>query len=219
MKKTATLLICLILAFSLSGCLSGRFRVEPKEDNSTLLLAHVKLIAYGFDGPYGHNGDIINGIDGEYKNSLMFTLHNLEQNRSVQITAKATKRGFGLVYDDKLPEGKYQLLGVFFKKEVQAGSYIYTYRLGDRSNLIFDIEKGKVNNLGELVIHYYKEASSSKFHGKSTISSNAHYEHNINYLEVENWFKEKYPESLWNEIEWTNTQFGEIVAKEPVTEE
>lgn len=183
-------------------------------------MAHVKLIAYGFDGPYGHNGDIITGLDGEYKNSLIVYLLNLEQNKVAQVTARTLKRDFGLVSFDRLPAGKYQLISVNYKKEVQAGNYIYTYNLGDRSNLVFNVEEGKVSNLGEIVIHYYKEKEMSRFHGKSTVNSNAEYEVNKNYLNVENWFKEKYPESLWNEFDWVNVELAELVAVKPeATEE
>lgn len=209
MKKLHSLTYLLIIITLITSCISGRFRVEPKPRSSsnTLVLGHIKMIAHNFDGPFGFNSEMVIGLDGTYKSNLVIEFLHISSGKRYSIVTQSIDKDYGLLFSKNLPKGKYLMTKINFKTEAIAGGGTYWFDLWDSPYLSFTLENNKVNNLGEIEINYYKKTFEHKYHAKYTITSSSKREYNRNYLSIQQWFKERYQKSIWNNFDWINTHF------------
>lgn len=149
------------------------------------------------------------GLDKTYKSNLVIELFHVQSGRRYSVVTQSIDKEFGLFFQNSLSEGKYLMTKINFKTEAMAGNSTYWFDLRDYPLLSFNIEKDKVNNIGEIEIDYYKKTFQNRYHGQYTITSESKREYNKGYLTVEEWFKEKYRGSLWNELAWIGTQLTE----------
>lgn len=210
MKRSALLITILLLTFTLSGCLSGRYIMEPKEGRETLLLGVIKMKVYGYDEHRGVNNEQIVGATEDFAEGVVVRFKNIDNKKVYVFSAKLIDEEFGLIINHRLPPGRYLFLESGARKRVYAGDYYYNFLYRALSDLRFEIVEGKINNFGEIIVHFKESRARRTWDGQENIrTEKSHYEVGKGYHKVQSWFYETYPESLWNERIWRNIMFNE----------
>lgn len=209
MKKLGLALLAAAL-ITFTGCLSGKYIVEPKEGRETLLIGQIKMKIYGFDFQRGHNRDSIIGAGDDFAEGVVLRVKNLSTNKVYDFSAKLTGSDYGMIINHRLPAGRYSLIESNARTRALTGGYYYDFWFRATNYFEFVIVEGQVNNLGTLIVHFNREKSHRTWNGEENIyTAVSPYEKNSKYLEVQSQFAELYPESFWNELEWRNVFMGD----------
>lgn len=202
MNKLVILLLAAAL-LSLTGCLSGKYIIEPKEGRETLLVGQIKMKIYGFDFQRARSGDSIIGAGEDFAEGVVLRVKNLKTDKIYDFAAKLTGSDFAMVINHRLPPGRYSLIECNARTRAISGDRYYNYWFRARNYYEFVVVEGQVNNLGSLTVHFNRAKSYRTWNGEENIyTALSPYDVNINYLGVKERFAELYPESLWNELEW-----------------
>lgn len=209
MKKLVITLLAAAL-FSFTGCLSGKYIIEPREGRETLLIGHIKMKVYGFDFQKGVNSDSIIGAGDDFAEGVVLRVKNLSTEKIYDFAAKLTGSDYGMIINHRLPPGRYSLIECNARTRALTGGYYYDFWFRATNYYEFVVVEGQVNNLGTLIVHFNRAKSHRKWNGDENIyTAVSPYEKNSGYLEVQTGFEEHYPESLWNESEWREVFIGD----------
>jgi len=171
-----TLLIFVFVVFS--SCATTKFSKEPDESITTLLVGQIRLETYGI--PIGYE------LKGPYTSPIQIYLENMSTGEIAKLESKGSEGFFSMIN----PSAKsYRIQKIYLKAFGE--NYYAEFEFIISSEVILNINEGKVNNLGLIEWKYdynYKRQ----------------YADNLNYEKTKIWFEEKYPESVWNKKEWVN---------------
>jgi len=191
-----TLLICILF---MSNCATtsqpakpGRLaRIsEPSNSNSTLLIGRITLTCENFPKSWH--------VEGEYKKGISI---DLQDQKTGDIFTLKSRGSQGLFYVlDR--SGNFEIKQLTFVMGGGRSRTTLYYR--SRYPLIINIEKGKVNNMGDMLwTETFEEITERETH-KATGKTHSELRFIKNYSEVKNWFGESYPDSGWNKGSWIN---------------
>lgn len=172
MKRIYNILLCFLI-----GCTSIP---TATEENPTLLVGEIVLLS-----DYVSNQEI--SFKGTTISDIAITLRNTANNETFRIVSNSA----GLFHIN-LQEGKYLIDELYIKKEQANGAWSYFYT--NPAPKVFEIKKGKVNNIGTINWSYIERR------------------HNViqtdNSISVKANFLKKYPKSNWNQREWEFSQLA-----------
>jgi len=181
--KSTHLFLIILSAFLLIGCMAIPVSTEK---NSTLLVGEVVFVGSDYISNEGIS------FQEETTSGIEIALKNIATNELFRFSPGKK----GLFYIN-LQEGKYVLDELYLRKERDDGAweYISTYP----TQRLFEIEKGKVNNIGKINWAYVDR----KHEVLQTDLS----------IEVKDEFLKQFPKSNWNQKEWkyktwSNEQWG-----------
>jgi hypothetical protein len=152
---------------------------EPANSDSTLLIGRITLTCENFPANWH--------VEGEHKRGIVMDLKNVNTNEIIKIKSKGSD---GLFYLLDTP-GYYEI--VKFEYGIKSGRYWSTLTI--TGQYLINIEKGIVNNLGDIHCTWTYVETMKRGHAKVQF--------NENYDEVKEWFQMTYPESSWNNVNWS----------------
>jgi hypothetical protein len=174
-------LMLLILFATLVSCATGKFRLEPKNNNDTMFIGGITVIIMGevfFSGMQ---------MDGTYTGGIDIYIQDI---KTGNVKIFQTEHN-GLFANAHYPEGTYKINKFVVHYESPKGGGL-TLDLKPPRDAFFTLTKGQVINIGRIdySINY-------KTH-KSNVS------YSSDFITIEMKFKEKYPKSDWINYEWVN---------------
>jgi hypothetical protein len=177
-RTLALNIICtLVIIVFLLSCATTKFYAEPDEASSTILVGQISLLTSEI--PYGYEAK------DTYTKGIEIHLENM----STGEIKKLYSRGDGYFFMIN-PEAKSYYLKKLYL-HVYETNYRWKFSCTFGHNVKIYIEDGKVNNLGFVRWHVnYKSQQQDVV--------------NYDYDARKAMFKEKFPESEWNNKEWVN---------------
>ena len=171
LKFKCFFLLNLSLCF-LIGCKSIPMSTEKTPN---LLVGEIVFVVSDYVSSQGisFNGKTTSGIE--------ITIRNIATNEILRFAADKN----GLFYAD-LQEGKYWINELSIKKQHYDGSWAYI-SAGSAQPKVFEVERGKVNNIGTIQWSIDKRNNVIQMDNSS---------------DIKNKFSKQFPESIWNTKEW-----------------
>ncbi|UCB46769.1 MAG: hypothetical protein JSV25_04940 [Spirochaetota bacterium] len=189
-----TLLISLLL---IAGCATTSLIEEPTNHESTLLLGRIKLTGENFPISWNMNREITSG--------LAVYLVDISTKEVITIRSFGKDGLFHLIDPDA---GQYAIKGFELLKKSTGMRISLSYPRGPIQPIYISIKKNCVNNLGDIrwnevyATQVSKEVKTNRTEVIFSVIGMHTFKHN--HDEVENWFRETYPESVWNQKEWVD---------------
>jgi hypothetical protein len=193
-KAFLSILILLCIGFMfIGGCASTGKIKEPSHTESTLLIGRIKVTCNDFPREWK--------INGEHTKGVIIYLVNVSTNKVTKLKCNNKYGMFCLTNPDA---SQYILAGFVLRKEIVRTTFTGSHQI---KNTYMDIQKNSVNNLGDMEwIETYK-GQQKRGGGSSWYESTGTHIFLLNYGELEDWFRETYPESAWNRKNWHDVRY------------
>jgi hypothetical protein len=178
----------------INGCATTSKIKEPVSVDSTLIVGRITVTCNNFPDNWH--------INGEHKSGIIVHLQNFKTDETTSVRSKGPD-GLLCIYDIY---DSYKITSFTF--ENMAGGWVSTINYNSSYPKVIKIKKGSVNNLGDI---YWVETfgpKTEKVYTKTkryqTGTSTQELIFKDNYDEVKDWFQNTYPDSNWNNKNWTN---------------
>jgi len=186
--------VCLIIG----GCATTAKITEPATEGSTLLVGRIEATCEDFAQMWNMNG--------RHTNNISIDLRNLTTNEAISVRSRGAD---GIFFIGDPEYGIYTIEKLSYTSRGSRTSFNLCHLLND--GVIFAIEKGAVNNLGDIEWH----AKCIERESKEYSRAGSHYTYEVytahryrkNFTELRNWFESTYPQSGWNDENWTDVEY------------
>ena len=179
--------ICYVLMSILFFSCSTMLRIEPQTCKQSLVIGQIRLEAKNFSKV----GSI--SVNGIHHSSINIRVLNLTTGEEFEVLSRG---GTGLFYFLSEEGNTYSIVNFKYTNTGTHGTYAQISV--SPTDLILQIEPGKVYNIGKIEWNADKDAHAHYFTFKR------------NYLELENLIRIKYAKSKWNLHEWENVVFSKF---------
>jgi hypothetical protein len=192
--KTSMIMILLsVFGLSVLGCSSVTKALHVRDSVETVLVGRIT-----YEGK-GRNLD--RWIRGRRRQNIGLVIKEIETGDEYG-AAPSGQQGFFLL--ESPPPGTFAVNLATMEGVDRLGTHLMYFTVEE--DTYFVIEEGVVNNLGDLYLSYDDDEGIT------------HLEYQFHQGELEQWFKETYPESSLSRRTWKNVRVGDLQQSAPGSE-